>query len=135
MAAEQWKNLRVAETEKKYAHVTYFFNGGNEKPYGGEERELVASPKVATYDLMPEMSADGIAEVVIKAIEKKGFDVIVMNFANADMVRSIPGSSHSTCEGGRDSGCLPGADLRSAAAGGCGRWIVTARIMGTRRLR
>ena len=56
-----WKNLRVAETEK-YAHVTYFFNGGNEKPYAGEEREMVPSPKVATYDLKPEMSAEGIAE-------------------------------------------------------------------------
>lgn len=80
-----WKNLRVAETEK-YAHVTYFFNGGNEKPYPGEEREMVASPKVATYDLKPEMSAAGVAETVIKAIEKGGFDLIVMNFANADMV-------------------------------------------------
>src|SRR4029079_6851312 len=85
MAEMNWKNLRVAETEK-YAHVTYFFNGGNEKPYSGEERELVPSPKVATYDLKPEMSAEGITEVVIKAIESKGFDVIVMNFANADMV-------------------------------------------------
>ncbi len=85
MAAEQWKNLRVAETEK-YAHVTYFFNGGNEKPYFGEEREMVASPKVATYDLKPEMSAEGITEVTIDAIEKRAFDVIVMNFANADMV-------------------------------------------------
>jgi 2,3-bisphosphoglycerate-independent phosphoglycerate mutase len=85
MAQAQWKNLRVAETEK-YAHVTYFFNGGNEKPYSGEERELVASPKVATYDLMPEMSAAGITEKVIHAIEKNSFDVIVMNYANADMV-------------------------------------------------
>jgi 2,3-bisphosphoglycerate-independent phosphoglycerate mutase len=85
MAQMNWKNLRVAETEK-YAHVTYFFNGGNEKPYAGEEREMVASPKVATYDLKPEMSADGIADVVIKAIGQRGFDVIVMNFANADMV-------------------------------------------------
>ena len=59
MERVNWKNLRVAETEK-YAHVTYFFNGGNEKPYAGEERELVASPKVATYDLQPEMSAGGI---------------------------------------------------------------------------
>src|SRR5438045_9083724 len=75
MAAEHWKNLRVAETEK-YAHVTYFFNGGNEKPYAGEERELVPSPKVATYDLKPEMSADGITEVVIRAVESKSFDVI-----------------------------------------------------------
>ncbi len=58
MAELNWKNLRVAETEK-YAHVTYFFNGGNEKPYAGEEREMVPSPKVATYDLKPEMSADG----------------------------------------------------------------------------
>jgi len=80
-----WHNLRVAETEK-YAHVTYFFNGGNEKPYPGEERELVPSPKVATYDLKPEMSAPGVARVVTDAIEKRDFDLIVMNFANADMV-------------------------------------------------
>ena len=80
-----WKNLRVAETEK-YAHVTYFFNGGNEQPYAGEERELVASPKVATYDLKPEMSAEGVTEVVEKAVSTRDFDVIVMNFANADMV-------------------------------------------------
>lgn len=85
MERAQWKNLRVAETEK-YAHVTYFFNGGNERPYGGEERKLVASPKVATYDLKPEMSAAGITEKVTTAIEKGGFDVIVMNYANADMV-------------------------------------------------
>ncbi len=68
MAQLNWKNLRVAETEK-YAHVTYFFNGGNEKPFAGEEREMVPSPKVATYDLKPEMSAEGVAEVVVKAIE------------------------------------------------------------------
>ncbi len=80
-----WKNLRVAETEK-YAHVTYFFNGGNEQAYAGEEREMVASPKVATYDLKPEMSADGVADVVVKALDTGDFDVIVMNFANADMV-------------------------------------------------
>ncbi len=69
MAQLNWKNLRVAETEK-YAHVTYFFNGGNEKPYPGESRELVPSPKVATYDLKPEMSAQGITDVVVKAIEQ-----------------------------------------------------------------
>ena len=80
-----WRNLRVAETEK-YAHVTYFFNGGNEKPYPGEERALVPSPKVATYDLKPEMSAAGITDVIVKAIESGNFDVIIMNFANADMV-------------------------------------------------
>jgi 2,3-bisphosphoglycerate-independent phosphoglycerate mutase len=80
-----WKNVRIAETEK-YAHVTYFFNGGNEKPYKGEERELVASPKVATYDLQPEMSAAGISAKAVQAIEQGSFDVIVMNYANADMV-------------------------------------------------
>ncbi|MBV9763903.1 MAG: 2,3-bisphosphoglycerate-independent phosphoglycerate mutase [Acidobacteriaceae bacterium] len=85
MEKANWRNLRVAETEK-YAHVTYFFNGGNEKPYGGEERELVASPKVATYDLQPEMSAAGITEKVVRAIGQASFDVIVMNYANADMV-------------------------------------------------
>ena len=86
MERASWKNLRVAETEK-YAHVTYFFNGGTEKPYAGEEREVVASPKVATYDLMPQMSAAGVTEKVTKAIEQGSFDVIVMNYANADMVR------------------------------------------------
>ncbi len=80
-----FKNLRCAETEK-YAHVTYFFNGGVEKPYPGEERILVPSPKVATYDLKPQMSAAGITDNVVKAIEKGDFDAIVMNFANADMV-------------------------------------------------
>jgi 2,3-bisphosphoglycerate-independent phosphoglycerate mutase len=79
------KNLRVAETEK-YAHVTYFFNGGNEKPYRGEERELVASPKVATYDLKPEMSATEVTQKVVGALEQSDFDLIVMNYANADMV-------------------------------------------------
>jgi 2,3-bisphosphoglycerate-independent phosphoglycerate mutase len=81
----QYKNLRTAETEK-YAHVTYFFNGGVEKPFGGEERILVPSPKVATYDLKPEMSASGITDTVVKAIERGEFDAIIMNYANADMV-------------------------------------------------
>ncbi len=85
MAQLNWKNLRVAETEK-YAHVTYFFNGGNEIPYSGESREMIPSPKVATYDLKPEMSAAGITAAVVKAIEQRTFDVIVMNYANADMV-------------------------------------------------
>src|SRR5258708_14329383 len=81
----QFKNLRTAETEK-YAHVTYFFNGGVEKPFAGEERILVPSPKVATYDLKPEMSASGITDTVVKAIEKGEFDAIIMNYANTDMV-------------------------------------------------
>jgi 2,3-bisphosphoglycerate-independent phosphoglycerate mutase len=85
MADHQLRNLRVAETEK-YAHVTYFFNGGVEKPFPGEDRVLVPSPKVATYDLKPEMSAAGIAETVVKATGDSAFNVVIVNFANADMV-------------------------------------------------
>ncbi len=85
MAAQNMRNLRVAETEK-YAHVTFFFNGGVEKPFPGEDRVLVQSPHVATYDLMPEMSAAGIAQQVVKHVEDNTFDVMVVNFANADMV-------------------------------------------------
>jgi 2,3-bisphosphoglycerate-independent phosphoglycerate mutase len=85
MAQANLRNLRVAETEK-YAHVTYFFNGGIEKPFPGEDRVLIPSQKVATYDLAPEMSASGIADAVIKAVNDTAFDVIIVNFANADMV-------------------------------------------------
>ncbi|MDP3908966.1 MAG: 2,3-bisphosphoglycerate-independent phosphoglycerate mutase [Gemmatimonadales bacterium] len=77
--------FRTAETEK-YAHVTYFFNGGFEPPYKGEERLLVPSPKVATYDLMPEMSAAGVTDVLCRAITAKSHDFILCNYANADMV-------------------------------------------------
>jgi 2,3-bisphosphoglycerate-independent phosphoglycerate mutase len=85
MSQANLRNLRVAETEK-YAHVTYFFNGGIEKPFPGEDRVLIPSQKVATYDLAPEMSASGIADAVIKAVNDTAFDVIIVNFANADMV-------------------------------------------------
>jgi 2,3-bisphosphoglycerate-independent phosphoglycerate mutase len=85
MGQMNMRNLRVAETEK-YAHVTYFFNGGVEQPFPGEDRQMVQSPKVATYDLKPEMSAAGIADTVVKAVEDGTFDVIIINFANADMV-------------------------------------------------
>ena len=85
MADHHLRNLRVAETEK-YAHVTYFFNGGIEKPFPGEDRVLVPSPKVATYDLKPEMSAAGIAQNVVKAVSDSAFNVVIVNFANADMV-------------------------------------------------
>jgi 2,3-bisphosphoglycerate-independent phosphoglycerate mutase len=85
IAENGMRNLRVAETEK-YAHVTYFFNGGVETSFPGEERVLIPSPKVATYDLKPEMSAPLVADAVVKAIEGKTFDFIIINFANADMV-------------------------------------------------
>ncbi len=79
------RNLRTAETEK-YAHVTYFFNGGREEPYAGEDRRLVSSPKVATYDLQPEMSAPEVADIVLGALDAGEHEVIVVNFANGDMV-------------------------------------------------
>jgi 2,3-bisphosphoglycerate-independent phosphoglycerate mutase len=85
LAQANLRNLRIAETEK-YAHVTYFFNGGIEKAFPGEDRVLVPSQKVATYDLAPEMSAAGVADAVIKAIDDTAFDLVVVNFANADMV-------------------------------------------------
>jgi 2,3-bisphosphoglycerate-independent phosphoglycerate mutase len=77
--------LRTAETEK-YAHVTFFFNGGVEAPFKGEDRKLVSSPKVATYDLQPEMSAPEVCDGLVEAIESRKYDVIVINFANGDMV-------------------------------------------------
>ena len=77
--------LRIAETEK-YAHVTFFFNGGREQPYPGEDRALIPSPKVATYDLKPEMSAYDVTDEVVRRIESGKYDVIVLNYANCDMV-------------------------------------------------
>ena len=79
------KQLRIAETEK-YAHVTYFFNGGEETPFPGEDRILVPSPKVATYDLQPEMNAPIVTDKVIAAINEDKYDMIILNFANPDMV-------------------------------------------------
>lgn len=79
------KQLRTAETEK-YAHVTFFFNGGKEEQFIGEDRKLVASPKVATYDLQPEMSACGVTEGLMEALDSGEYDVIVVNYANPDMV-------------------------------------------------
>lgn len=79
------KQFRIAETEK-YAHITFFFNGGIEKPYAGEDRVLIPSPKVATYDLQPEMSAPELTLELIKAIRSRQYDFIVCNFANPDMI-------------------------------------------------
>jgi 2,3-bisphosphoglycerate-independent phosphoglycerate mutase len=123
MAEHGWKNLRVAETEK-YAHVTYFFNGGNEKPYPGEERELAPSPKVATYDLKPEMNAEGVTEIVVNAIEKRHFDLIVMNYANADMV-GHSGKFEPTVRAVEtvDAGL---GQIYDALRRAGGRWIITA---------
>ena len=84
--AKQGKTqLRIAETEK-YAHVTFFFSGGREEPFEGEERILIPSPKVATYDLKPEMSAPEVTDRIVEAIETQRYDVIIVNYANGDMV-------------------------------------------------
>jgi 2,3-bisphosphoglycerate-independent phosphoglycerate mutase len=79
------RQLRIAETEK-YAHVTYFFNGSEERPFPGEERVLVPSPKVATYDLQPEMSAAGVTDEAVRRLAGPEFGFFVLNFANPDMV-------------------------------------------------
>jgi len=85
IAASGLKQVRMAETEK-YPHVTFFFNAGRETPYEGEDRILVASPKVATYDLQPEMSAPELSEKLLEAVASKKYDVVIVNFANTDMV-------------------------------------------------
>jgi 2,3-bisphosphoglycerate-independent phosphoglycerate mutase len=79
------KQFRCAETEK-YAHVTFFFNCGREEPFDGEERQIVPSPKVRTYDLKPSMSANEVCDIIMEKLESNVFDVIIMNFANPDMV-------------------------------------------------
>jgi len=79
------RQLRLAETEK-YAHVTFFYNGGIETPYEGEDRIMVPSPKVATYDLMPEMSAHQVTDELVDAIDSGNYDAIICNYANGDMV-------------------------------------------------
>lgn len=85
LADKGMHQLRIAETEK-YAHVTFFFNGGVEEPNKNEERILIASPKVATYDLQPEMSAEEVTQALLAELDKDKFDVIILNFANPDMV-------------------------------------------------
>ncbi len=118
-----FKNLRCAETEK-YAHVTYFFNGGVEKPYTNEERILVPSPKVPTYDLQPEMSAAGVTAAVEKAISKGDFDAIIMNFANADMVGHTGKLEAAIKAVETVDQCL--GRIHAALAPRGGAWIITA---------
>ena len=122
-ADQGWSNLRVAETEK-YPHVTYFFNGGREQPYAGEEREMVPSPKVATYDLQPEMSAAGVCDAVVRGIDSGAFQIIVVNFANGDMVghTGVMQAAVRACE--TVDGCL--ARIEQALKIRGGQWIVTA---------
>jgi len=123
MAKYELRNLRVAETEK-YAHVTYFFNGGIEKPFAGEDRELVASKKVATYDLAPEMSAEGIAEIVERSVRDSAFDVVIVNFANADMV-GHSGKIEPTVKAVETVDACLGRVYEAVRAAGTS-WIITA---------
>ena len=121
--AQGWRNLRVAETEK-YPHVTYFFNGGREQPFPGEEREMAPSPKVATYDLQPEMSAAAVCDIVIKGIEGGRFDWIVVNFANGDMVGHTGKIDAAVKAIETVDGCL--GRIRQALEAKQGSWIITA---------
>jgi 2,3-bisphosphoglycerate-independent phosphoglycerate mutase len=100
-----WTQFHVAETEK-YAHVTYFFNGGVEAPWPGEDRRLVPSPKVATYDLQPEMSAAGVTDELVAAIGSGRYDFIVANFANPDMVAHTGVWDATVTALGVTDGCL-----------------------------
>jgi 2,3-bisphosphoglycerate-independent phosphoglycerate mutase len=126
VSALGWKQFHVAETEK-YAHVTYFFNGGVEQAWPGEVRQLVPSPKVATYDLQPEMSASGVADEIVAAVESGEYDLIIANFANPDMVGHT-GVWEATVEScgfldgclGRVADAVLAADAASIAAGGRG---------------
>ena len=97
LAAHDMTQARIAETEK-YAHVTFFFNGGVEEPNKGEDRILVKSPKVATYDMQPEMSAPEVCDKLVEAIKSDKYDVIIINFANPDMV------GHTGVEAAADQG-------------------------------
>ncbi|MEZ5363413.1 MAG: 2,3-bisphosphoglycerate-independent phosphoglycerate mutase [Bryobacterales bacterium] len=121
--AQGWRNLRTAETEK-YPHVTYFFNGGREKPFEGEDREMAASPKVATYDLQPEMSAAQVCDIVVKGIESDKYDLIIVNFANCDMVGHtgvIPAAVKAV---ETVDGCL--GQIEKALEGKDFAWLITA---------
>jgi len=121
-----WRQFHVAETEK-YAHVTYFMNGGVEEAWPGEDRKLVPSPKVATYDLQPEMSAAGVTDEIVAAIESGAYDLIIANFANPDMVGHT-GVWDATVEActfldgclGRVADAVLAADAASLAEGGKG---------------
>ena len=113
MSAAGKTQLRIAETEK-YPHVTYFFNGGVEKPAAGEDRKIIPSPKVATYDLQPEMSAVEVTDEVLSRLAQ--YDLIILNYANPDMVGHT-GVVAAGVKGGRNDRRL----RRAAGAGGACR--------------
>jgi 2,3-bisphosphoglycerate-independent phosphoglycerate mutase len=118
VSAAGLKQLRIAETEK-YAHVTFFFNGGREAEFPGESRILVPSPKIATYDLKPEMSAYEVTDRLVEAIGKGSFDVIVVNYANADMVGHTGDLAAATKAVEAVDACLGRLAEAVTRAGGC----------------
>ncbi|MEM9624257.1 MAG: 2,3-bisphosphoglycerate-independent phosphoglycerate mutase [Pseudomonadota bacterium] len=117
------RQLRIAETEK-YAHVTFFFSGGVEQPYSGEERLLVPSPKVATYDLQPEMSAPEVTQELVDAIKAAKYDVIICNYANGDMVGHTGKLEAATQAVEALDKCL--GQLRGAIEEAGGQMLITA---------
>ena len=123
IAKARLKQLRIAETEK-YAHVTFFFNGGEERPFPGEERVLVPSPKVATYDLKPEMSAREVTDKLVAAIEGGRFDLIVVNYANGDMVGHTGELAAAIKAAETIDQCLGRVEAAVRRAGGC--LVITA---------
>jgi 2,3-bisphosphoglycerate-independent phosphoglycerate mutase len=124
LSAHQLRNLRVAETEK-FAHVTYFFNGGIETPFPGEDRTLIPSLKVATYDLAPEMRAEGIGDTIVSAIHDTAFDLVVANFANADMV-GHSGKLEPTIKAVETVDAQLGRIYQAMKQHGGGAWLITA---------
>jgi len=123
LSREGLRQLRIAETEK-YAHVTFFFNGGRETVFPGEERILVPSPKVATYDLQPEMSAPEVTDKLVAAIAGGSFDVVVVNYANGDMVGHTGFLAAAITAVETVDGCLGRLEAAVIAAGGT--MLVTA---------
>ena len=133
LSDNELSNLRLAETEK-YAHVTYFFNSGEERPYAGEERLLVPSAKVPTYDLKPEMSAPAITDQLVANLAKGHYDVIICNFANADMVGHTGNFEATVTAVSTLDLCLAQIILAVEKVGGySGAWLQSARRFTTRR--
>ena len=120
VAARGGRQLRIAETEK-YAHVTYFFNGGREEPFASEDRILIPSPRdVATYDLQPEMSAVAVTDALLMAMAVHDYAFILVNYANPDMVGHT-GVIPAGVEGRRGRRRVPEADLRTRCSRKAGR--------------
>jgi 2,3-bisphosphoglycerate-independent phosphoglycerate mutase len=117
------RQFHCAETEK-YAHVTFFFNGGREEPFPGEDRRLVPSPKVATYDLQPEMSAPGVTDAVVDAVRSGIYDFVIVNYANCDMVGHTGVFAAAVAAVETVDGCL--ARVLAAVADAGGVAVVTA---------